>query len=138
MSLGFTGTKHGMTHAQHSKIAAMLTEFRPDRVHHGDCVGADAEFHDLVRELLPETVIEIHPPLDSKLRAWKEGDIVHEPAPYLERDSHIVRDCEWLWASPSGFEEVIRSGTWFTARRARATGRPVVIVWPDGLTEERG
>lgn len=56
MKLGFTGTRHGMDSLQNSKVhelvqeAIELSEARgePFEVHHGDCVGADEEFHNIV------------------------------------------------------------------------------------------
>ena len=37
-----------------------------------------------------------------------------------------------LSATPGGFKEELRSGTWACVRYARKADRPVHIVWPDG------
>ena len=46
MRLAFTGTRQGMTAAQRRRCATLLRELMPEEVHHGDAIGADAEFHD--------------------------------------------------------------------------------------------
>jgi hypothetical protein len=50
--IGFTGTRHGMTPAQRHAVSQLIAELAAGAAftaHHGDCVGADAEFHDLCR-----------------------------------------------------------------------------------------
>jgi hypothetical protein len=45
MKVGFTGTRKGMTPQQRVAFAELVITLRPTQAHHGDCVGADAEFH---------------------------------------------------------------------------------------------
>jgi len=45
MRVGFTGTSQGMTRPQQEAVAALLLDPVPNEAHHGNCVGADAEFH---------------------------------------------------------------------------------------------
>jgi hypothetical protein len=59
--LGFTGTKAGMTKEQQKTVMWLLKEFEPINVHHGCCIGADEEFHDLV-ERWTTIVRHLHPP----------------------------------------------------------------------------
>jgi hypothetical protein len=50
IAIGFTGTRYGMTPDQRSAIARLIAETagpEPFFAHHGDCIGADAEFHEL-------------------------------------------------------------------------------------------
>lgn len=129
---GFTGTQKGMTDAQKAKLAYELSIFRPREFHHGDCVGADSEAHDIVRRILPDCKIVIHPPTDSKKRAYKKGDVILDPLPYLERNHRIVEMTRCLVACPAESNEVLRSGTWSTIRYAGRKNKTQYIILPDG------
>lgn len=133
MRLGFTGTSYGTTPAQRAALAVVFTNLRPDELHLGDCVGADAEAWALA------TCRRVgHPPSNPRARAYCAYDEERAPLPYLKRNRVIVDATECLVATPRTFKEELRSGTWATVRYARGLGRPVCIVWPDGtLTEER-
>jgi hypothetical protein len=100
-------------------------------VHHGDCVGADEAFHDFCRALgIP---IVIHPPTDSKFRAYCGGwSDMREPKDYFDRDMDTVDETDLLIACPRTFTPVPHSGTWLTAGYARDTGKPIWFVYPDG------
>jgi hypothetical protein len=132
--VGFTGTRQGMTEAQAARVARMMASLR-GWLHHGDCLGSDAKAHELARGAGMK--IAIHPPDKSDLRAFCEGDEVHSPKGYLVRDRDIVDASVGLIATPVGFTEEQRSGTWATIRYAGRVGKPCVIVWPDGTTENR-
>lgn len=129
--LGFTGTQHGMATEQLTRVADLLRELRPARVHHGDCIGADTQFHALVRQVLPECRIVIHPPRVEAKRAFCDGDETKAPRAYLTRNRAIVRESQVLLAAPSEREEQLRSGTWSTVRFARQQNRTVHLVLPD-------
>jgi len=140
MKIGFTGTRQGLTVQQEMNLDDLLSDIAidtaaddsPIEFHHGDCIGADAQAHDIV-DALPDRRIIIHPPSDPKYRAFKEGDEVRDEASYLERNTDIVDEGEdLLIACPKEGQEVLRSGTWSTIRRGRKAGRPVVIIYPDG------
>lgn len=128
--LGFSGTKRGLTDGQREEVAECLRRLCPAEVHHGDCIGADAQFHALVRELLPDTCIVIHPPLMEAKRAFCSGDEEREPRAYLTRNRAIVRESQMLLAAPGEATEQRRSGTWATIRAARKKGCPVQLVLP--------
>lgn len=132
MKVGFTGTHHGMTDKQKLAFKKQVFDLNPVEFHHGDCIGADEEAHDLVRLVLPGTVIHVHPPVKEDRRAWKNGDKIYPVGPYLERDQNIVNMTHVMIATPRGFIEEIRSGTWATIRRAKKSRRPIFFIWPDG------
>lgn len=131
--VGFTGTRNGLTDPQTAALATLLVSLAPLTLHHGDCIGADARAHEIA--LAAGWPIVLHPPsahfLQAHCQAWTER---REPLPYLERNQQIVRECSVLVACPDG-PELARSGTWSTVRFARQMGRPVTVVWPDGLCE---
>lgn len=124
--IGFTGTQRGMTPVQSAVVCDLLSA---GELHHGDCIGADAQAHDLARDR--GLTVVVHPPIDPRKRAHKHGNVVLHPLPYLDRNLAIVAATEELIAAPDGPERT-RSGTWATVRRARRMNRPVTIVFPDG------
>lgn len=134
--LGFTGTRNGLTTEQ---MTSLHREFGSHAgpgtyLHHGDCVGADADAHHIARR--HDLTIHAHPPHLTTRRAFTIADREWPPMPYLERNRAIVDACTLLYVGPGGPEQV-HSGTWATVRYARKRGRHIIIIWPDGhLTEE--
>ena len=92
MKIGFTGTRHGMTEAQRGSLRSLLGD--AGEFHHGDCIGADAQAHDIARDLGLEVVV--HPPKVDTMRAWKtsDSDRIREPKPFLARNRDIVRETD--------------------------------------------
>lgn len=156
MRLGFTGTQRGLTPAQLATLEKWLSE-RVDvttEIHHGDCIGADAQLDALADKFGIKTII--HPPIIGEKRAWcfrrwamgqrfgeslghapSKRKIVVErtPKPYLARNSDIVSDTDALVACPGEMLEQLRSCTWATVRRARKVSPPRIrVFWPDGST----
>lgn len=129
MIVGFTGTRRGMTDRQKAQLREELIKRRTGWIefHHGDCLGADAEAHDIAHEL--GYCIYIHPPENNKARAYKGGHVL-KPLAYLERNRDIAFGCHVLIAAPKTLNEELRSGTWATIRYAREMGREVVILEP--------
>lgn len=128
MKIGFTGTQKGMSQRQLSGLTRLILSLKMIEFHHGDCIGADSEAHDIVRNMSKNTKIVIHPPSNSSKRAFKEGDVIRYALPYLERNMQIVQETRLLIAAPSSLQEELRSGTWATIRYARKTGQPVLIL----------
>lgn len=151
--IGFTGTRDGMTEAQRVQVDLLLRDEAFKRydilpgfvAHHGDCIGADAEFNDLAMGWAH--VIEIHPPSDPKARAfcdelWTHREymemkttlpelILHPEKPYHDRNDDIVAASDLLIATPKS--TVNRTGgTWYTIRKAWELGVAVRVVGPDG------
>jgi predicted Rossmann fold nucleotide-binding protein DprA/Smf involved in DNA uptake len=132
MKVGFTGTSRGMTMSQKNNLAAYLASFQVAvEFHHGCCVGADADAHQIALKLgIP---VHIHPPkvttqYHQTMKAECPGAAAEYPAkPHLERNHDIVDAVYVLVAAPWGPEQV-RSGTWATVRYARRTGKVVVFM----------
>jgi hypothetical protein len=123
MRIGFTGTRQGMTVAQAHALRDILASHGPVTLHHGDCIGADAQAHDIAVEL--GRAVVIHPPVigGRDQRAWKTAPDVREAKPYLKRNKDIVRETELLIATPAEASEQHRSGTWSTSRCRRTRGQ---------------
>jgi len=143
--VGFTGTREGMTPAQKETVRKILLGVTGGFwAVHGDCVGADAEFHSIclaMREQVSSAGphcygITIRPGTGETLRAFCTGDITHPPRHPLDRNEDIVKECYVLIAAPKEWPEVQKSGTWATVRRARKLWRAHVIVLPNGNREE--
>ena len=131
MIVSFTGSQEGMTQRQKLLVKYYLSNLKPSEFHHGDCVGADAEAHDIAHSL--DIPIHIHPPTNPDKRAWKENEAVKYPQkPYLKRNEDMARICDVLIATPPTCQEIIRSGTWATIRYARKFGKELLIVLPNG------
>ena len=69
MRIGFIGSHHGMTPAQMQVLHSMLTGHKGAALHHGDCVGADAQAHEVACSLGRD--VTIHPPVNGTHRAWE-------------------------------------------------------------------
>jgi len=130
MKIGMTGSKTGMNDLQKKLFAEFVTLNSVVELHHGDCVGADADAHNIA--VACGVKIVIHPPVDSKLRAFCSEAIELPVKPYLARNKDIVNAGELLVAFPNSRTETLRSGTWSTVRYARKIGKQVVIFYPDG------
>lgn len=138
LQIGFSGTRKGMTNLQKFEVSKLIGRFRNAYpliiARHGDCVGADKEFHDIAMSYNIST--HIHPPSNSRLRAYCEGDFVEDPQDYITRNQNIVRACAppcagLLIATPGDVENAdnqARSGTWKTIRYARQRKCPYVII----------
>lgn len=131
MKIGFTGTMVGMSQQQKDYFRGIILSLAPDEFHHGDCIGADAEAHDIVVELRsldycrPKVVG--HPPKNPKSRAFKKCDVLRPELDYLDRNKAIVDECDYLVAAPSGPEK-LRSGTWSTVRYAKKKRKTYTVL----------
>jgi hypothetical protein len=133
MKIGFTGTRRGMTEAQKESVIILLNQAGCTELHHGDCVGADEDAHNLA--LAVGIPIVIHPPNDAKLRAYCPGTLTVTTLatkPYKDRNHDIVNQTDALIGAPYQNENVTRSGTWATIRYAQKHAKPVWLVLPDG------
>ncbi len=151
--LGFTGTRRGLTDAQLMLLSSVV-EVPPDRVFHGGEIdGADLQFHDwlIKRGVNPRSIFVL--PGDARQHAyWAERQRREYQAnrsretigtfhllatqPYLKRNRVIANECHRLLAAPGEYAMQLRSGTWATVRYARAAGKPVMLILPDGTVKE--
>jgi hypothetical protein len=135
---GFTGTQQGMTSAQMRAFRQLMKQFLAERYeynsircHHGLCIGADAQAHDIVRRYFDSTIVG-HPPIDTKKMVKLHCDELREPKDYIARNHDIVDETPQLVAAPHSKFEKNRSGTWATVRYARKLKRPIYIIQPSG------
>lgn len=128
-----SGSRVGITDEAISTLQEYINNNEIVEAHHGDCIGADAEFHDIVVSY--DIPVHIHPPDYGTYRAYKKGDTIYNRKPYLERNRSIVNSTDILLGFPNGNKNVIRSGTWSTIRYAKKNNKPVMIVYPDGSFE---
>lgn len=128
--VGMTGARSGATEAQLRYFRWLLASMHADELHHGDCVGADEQAHEVARDL--DMRIVVHPPSNEKYRAWCDGDVILTPQDYLVRNRAIVAATNFLIALPDGPERT-RSGTWSTVRHARRLDQGRVFVIDRGL-----
>lgn len=135
ITLGFTGTRDGMTPAQRISLRLLIDSIRPDVFHHGCCVGADEHAAVIVREVMGNRCqIIAHPSDLPGMTSQVAKDVSNEyypESPPLARNRDIVDQTGQLIACPKGQEE-LRSGTWATVRQARKMGRPVTVIRPNG------
>lgn len=131
--VGFTGTREGMTEAQKSAFRQLV--HKCSTLHHGDCIGSDAEAHAIAKSFGLKVIT--HPPLNPEFRAYCKGDNALAIAKsYTERNRDIVNAAPCLIATPKEQTEVSKGGTWQTVRYARKQGKRVIIIWPNGATTE--
>lgn len=145
--VGFVGTRRGMRPDQRSAVYLLLRGLYRDAgitLHHGDGIGADAEFHELARKVFgPDSWIVGHPSTHN-LRAFCEFDEERDRLPPLERNRVIAEAADIVLAAPYEMTEQERDDTWHddtwnTIRIARELARELVIVYPDGsVKEEKG
>ena len=148
MSIGFTGTRKGMTDAQKDAVRQLIADLLEGRcvvgnkAVHGCCVGADADFVKIAASMnyFNLEIVAHRSDIPSMIdpEAFSLSDILVAPKPPLVRNQNIVEESSVMIACPETAEEVVRSGTWATVRFARKRGKPLAIVNPDGsVTKER-
>ena len=122
-----------MTDDQLYTVRQLVLRLKPEEIHHGDCVGADYQFHCICQ---PAGIkIVIHPPMNDYRRAFCKGDIVLVPNHFLDRNHDIVKATDHLIAAPNSMHEYTRSGTWATVRYARYKKKPITLVFPNGSSK---
>lgn len=136
MNVGFTGTHHGMTDAQHRMLTDyFIVNYGPnDTFHGGDCIGADKQAHQIACVMGMRTVGHI--PIKNHARAHCKYDEERAPLPYLVRDKNIVKEANIMYATPATKTEMLRSGTWATIRYTLKAKKHLIIIFPDGTIRE--
>lgn len=134
IKIGFTGTRNGLNETQKELIPLILDKYSEIIVSHGDCVGADTDFHNLCinyKQNNPDKkiTIQIFPPTNSSMRAFNEADIIMPVKPYLERNLNILKNSNILIACPvDKNKEELRSGTWSTIRQAKKLNMEIHLL----------
>lgn len=130
--IGVTGTRHGMTEGQRSRLLSVLSTIEIAELHHGDCKGVDDEAADMAASLGIEVVC--HPPSNPSLRAFnvKHKKNARPPEGYLARNRNIVDECHGMIVVPREYQRQDRGGTWYTFDYALKKGKPVFLILPDG------
>jgi hypothetical protein len=137
-SVGVTATREPLSEPQsHAFYHEVLKQIRAGatEVHHGACTGGDAFIHWHIAEM-PSIWLHVHPPVDPKHSAMASlkrsvRRVDHEPKTYAERNGDIVEAADVLVAAPRYPEKdpkSARSGTWQTARKAKAADILTIIV----------
>ncbi len=130
MKIGFTGTQAGMTAKQRVKLVSLLGILECTELHHGDCVGADAEANAVALSL---DILTIGYPCCVEQKRANcdvfENKAVRKP---LDRNKDIVEATTLMIACPMQNKQVIRSGTWATIRHAKKVGKLVYIIYRNG------
>ena len=131
MIIGFTGTRLGLSLSQEIVLRQLLSEHQGE-FHHGGCVGADTDAHNIAGKLGFKIIV--HPPTNtSKFTEKYEYEATFLPAKdYLERNQDIVDASDILFATPDSEYEKTRSGTWATIRNARKKGMKYYVITPTG------
>ena len=138
MKYGMTGTRKGMTVTQRNVFLHALHQHpKLDHLVHGDCIGADADAHQIARSL--GHTVTIRPCTLTDQRAFCAADHEHPARKPLGRNADIVNEAEGMFAFPSGYKEMKRkSGTWATIRYTRKAGKLLYIIYPDGTVVPEG
>lgn len=139
MKIGFTGTRVGMTPIQFAIVLRGIAEMRPKEVHHGACIGADKQFHDIAFSQMVLAVI--HPGVNKQGKCFTRAECFYPKKVlperfYLDRDKDIVDAVDFMIATPKSKVEELRSGTWATIRYAKKKKKDLLIVYPDGNFKE--
>jgi hypothetical protein len=128
--VGFIGTSEELHVNQLIRIRALLVGFAAAEIHHGGRMGSDVQVHDLSDELGLWRFV--HPDDEVAYRAHFRSDAIYPAVPYEESQTRIVDASEALIAVPAADERPENGKTWAIVHRAVATGKPVVVVGPDG------
>ncbi len=139
MIIGFSGSRHGMSQYQNGFVWDFLIK-KHQQIYvavHGDCIGSDAEFHDMCEEL--DIHVDIYPPVNDKFRAWKlpvmDKGTVYEAKTYGVRNALIVSRCDLFLATPHSIERVTGSGTWMTIELAQVNKVKTIVIPPVPIKE---
>lgn len=131
MKLCCTGTRNGTTKEALTSFRHWLaeTQINISEAHHGDCIGADTQFHEIMCEMAVH--VFVHPCTLEKYRSFNTGGTISRPLNPTYRNKKMVDLCDLVVAFPEG-PEVVRSGTWSTIRYASKRNKSCVIFWRDG------
>jgi hypothetical protein len=128
MKIGVTGTRSGMNENQKQAVTGFLQKHTGE-LHHGDCVGVDAEVAAIAKQL-GYTVV-CHPPVKNDLRAFFASDQYHSPLSYFARNRQIVDGVDVLLVVPFQDKWQSNGGTWYTHDYALKKYKDVIVFFPN-------
>ena len=128
--ISFSGSRYGLTDPQ-TRMLRYLIHQVPKEAMHGDCVGADEVFHNMIRELDEKVHITAYPSNLERWRAFCVADKIQKARDPLERDRLMVMLSEMLIACPKSRRRN-RSGTWYTIDYALSRNVLVLLIPPNG------
>jgi hypothetical protein len=138
-TIGFKGTRHGMTEAQREALRRALAGMERSEFHYGDYLGADAEAAEIAVRCSWWAVR--HPSIEDAA-CQAQTELVTEtmkPQAELARYRFIVHRSDLLIACPHNMVAIENDSlgeTAFTVNHARSHGKEVWIIWPDGSIEK--
>lgn len=130
-----TGNRDGISKKAMRKFRKLMDNSQNiEEGHHGDCMGADTDFH---HELVERGIkIVIHPPDIDTYRSFNKGTETRKPKYYIDRNHDIVDETDILIGFPLTEQEQLRSGTWATIRYARKMKKRIYIIYPNGKVKQ--
>jgi hypothetical protein len=137
MIVGFTGTRAGWVRRQGWAFKAFIESITIDEFIHGGSLGSDTLAHNTLRTVYPNIPVHILPIDRDKgsivmTPIYPEKNFIYPESEPLFRNRMIVEMVDGLIAVPRLMSEEEQSGTWYTIRKAREHGVPVVVIWPNG------
>ncbi len=129
--VGFVGSTSGMTGAQLRSVQILLMEYGPVELHLAGRHGADEQVCEIADRLRLWRMV--HPGTAGEPPSCT-ADVLFPATSDDERFSGIVDAVGVLIAAPCDAHRARECRTWWTVERARAAGRPVVLVRADGST----
>jgi hypothetical protein len=141
--VGVTGTRDGLTDAQHVAALQLVKGTEIEEFHFGDCVGVDTQMMYVVVSSGATPHLHIWPAdvADKwKTRSWnwladnyRGLFTVHPKAKPFVRNTSIVEAVERLWGFPGTGAS---RGTWDTINKMAERQKARVVVSPDGKLDE--
>lgn len=151
----FTGTREGMTFDQFEALREWLFARDVVSAHHGLCVGADHQFHEIVWSMRDDKGIPLvvgwpaDVPGDLTVLGKVSCDVVKVKRPPLARNKEMSLHAAYfakLRETKGDGPEVVcvacprepeppangRGGTWHAIRQFRSAGVPVTVITPNG------
>ena len=143
-TIGFTGSRYGMSAQQSMIVEKLLEDFdnfnnNITTAHNGGCVGADEQFEAMCDKL---QIPSVRWPANDVQMKWvsrkepKPNTTIMKATPHDERNARIVYNSTRLIATPNSVFHP-RSGTWQTIHKAIDEGRRVYIVLVNGMVDVR-
>lgn len=118
LSIGFTGTRHGMTPAQWHAVRRLVEDWSSGSAfdaHHGDCIGADAEFHAICETFCGHALVAVHPgPVNDRARQAGCVGVYRLP-----NKTHMARNAAIITASSAIIARRLRLPSNGAAERGR-------------------